>query len=155
MATIKRQLRTDMTLALRSGDKLVLNTLRGVLGEISTREKSGKSPVELDDKAVTALLQKQAARRRETAEIYTGAGQHERAGQEIAEAQVIEAYLPRPLTEDEVASIIDTAIASVAAESGTAPGMRQMGQVMKMVSAEVVGRFDGRAVSEMVKARLG
>lgn len=153
MGTLKDQLRTDMTHHLKSGNKLALMTLRNLLGEINTREKGGKTPVELGDEQVVALLQKEAARRRETALTYGDAGQPERAAMETAEADFIETYLPAPLTSEDVSEIVDRAIAAVAA-GGEAPGMRQMGQVMKIVSAEVAGRFDGKATSEMVKSRL-
>lgn len=68
MSTLKDQLRADMTAHLKSGNKLALMTLRNLLGEINTKEKGGKTPVELDDQQVTSLLQKEAARRRETAQ---------------------------------------------------------------------------------------
>lgn len=153
MSTLKEQLRTDMTAHMKSGNKLALMTLRNVLGEINTREKGGKTPVELDDQQVTALLQKEAARRRETAQTYADAGQAERAEQETAEASFIESYLPAPLTADDVVGIVDQAIAEHTVD-GVKPGMRQMGQVMKSVSAEVAGRYDGKATSALVKERL-
>ncbi|MGJ9402722.1 GatB/YqeY domain-containing protein [Arthrobacter sp. KK5.5] len=153
MSSLKDQLRADMTAHLKSGNKLALMTLRNLLGEINTKEKGGKTPIELDDAQVTSLLQKEAARRRETAQTYTDAGQDDRAAQESSEADFIETYLPAALTEDDVAAIVDRAIATLTS-GGEAPGMRQMGQVMKLVSAEVAGRYDGKATSEMVKARL-
>lgn len=153
MSTLKEQLRTDMTAHLKSGNKLALMTLRNVLGEINTREKGGKAPVDLDDQQVTALLQKEAGRRRETAQTYADAGQDERAAQETAEAEFIESYLPEPLTEDDVVAIVERAIAEHTVD-GAKPGMRQMGQVMKTVTAEVAGRFDGKATSTLVKERL-
>ena len=153
MSSLKDQLRADMTAHLKSGNKLALMTLRNLLGEINTKEKGGKTPIELDDAQVTSLLQKEAARRRETAQTYTDAGQDDRAAQESSEADFIETYLPAALTEDDVAAIVDRAIATLTA-GGEAPGMRQMGQVMKLVSAEVAGRYDGKATSDMVKSRL-
>lgn len=153
MSTLKEQLRTDMTAHLKSGNKLALMTLRNVLGEINTREKGGKSPVDLDDQQVTALLQKEAARRRETAQTYAAAGEDERAAQEGAEADFIESYLPEPLTEDDVVAIVERAITEHTVD-GVKPGMRQMGQVMKTVNAEVAGRFDGKTTSTLVKERL-
>ncbi|MEE1622555.1 GatB/YqeY domain-containing protein [Zafaria sp. Z1313] len=153
MTTLKDRLRADMTTHLKSGNKVALTTVRNLLGEINTREKGGKTPVELDDVQVVALLQKEAARRRETAQTYTDAGHSERASAETAEAEVIEGYLPAPLTEDDVVLIVDRAIEEASA-GGERPGMRQMGQVMKTVSAEVAGRFDGKRVSELVRARL-
>jgi uncharacterized protein YqeY len=102
---------------------------------------------------VTALLQKEAAKRRDTAKIYTDAGEAGRAAAEIAEAEVIESYLPSPLTAAEVEAIVDETIAGLRSE-GVEPGLRQLGAVMKPVTAKIAGRFDGKAVSEIVRSRL-
>ncbi|MCU1515906.1 MAG: glutamyl-tRNA amidotransferase, partial [Pseudarthrobacter sp.] len=153
VSTLKERLHADVVVHMKDRNRTALTTVRNVLGEIETREKSGKTPVVLDDAQVTALLQKEAAKRRDTAGIYTEAGEPDRAAAEIAEAEVIEAYLPRPLTEAEVAAIVDAAIAELSAQ-GQVPGMRQMGEVMKPVTAKVAGRFDGKAVSQMVRSRL-
>lgn len=153
MSTLKERLQADVVAHMKSGNRTALTTVRNVLGEIETREKSGKAPVALDDAQLTSLLQKEASKRRETAEIYSQAGEAERASAEIAEAEVIEAYLPKPLTRHEVEAIVDEVIADLTAV-GTEPGMRQMGQVMKPVTAKVAGRYDGKAVSEIVRSRL-
>lgn len=153
MPTLKERLQADVVTHMKSGNKTALTTVRNVLGEIETREKSGKTPVTLDDAQLTALLQKEASKRRETAEIYSQAGEDGRAAAEVAEAEVIEAYLPAPLTREDVEKIVDDAIAALTA-GGTELTMRQMGQVMKPVTAEVAGRFDGKAVSEIVRAKL-
>ncbi|WP_336713999.1 GatB/YqeY domain-containing protein [Arthrobacter sp. USHLN218] len=153
MATLKERLQADVVAHMKAGNKTALTTVRNVLGEIGTKEKSGKTPVELDDAQTTAVLQKEAAKRRDTARIYTEAGEAERAAAEIAEAEVIEAYLPEPLSETDVEAIVDEVIAGLKAD-GTEPSMRQMGVVMKPVTAKVAGRFDGKAVSEIVRKRL-
>lgn len=153
MATLKERLQADVVAHMKAGNKTALTTVRNVLGEIGTKEKSGKTPVELDDAQTTAVLQKEAAKRRDTARIYTEAGEAERAAAEIAEAEVIEAYLPEPLSEADVEAIVDEVIAGLKAD-GTEPSMRQMGAVMKPVTARVAGRFDGKAVSEIVRKRL-
>ena len=113
MTTLKERLHTDVVTHMKDRNKVALTTVRNVLGEIETREKSGKTPIVLDDAQVTALLQKEAAKRRDTARIYTEAGEAERAAAEIAEAEVIEAYLPKPLTAAEVETIVDEAIAAL------------------------------------------
>ena len=154
MATLKQRLQADVVAHMKAGNKTALTTVRNVLGEIGTKEKSGKTPVELDDAQTTAVLQKEAAKRRDTARIYTEAGEPDRAAAELAEAEVIEAYLPKQLTEAEVEAIVDGVIAEISAQ-GQLPGMRQMGEVMKPVTAKVAGRFDGKAVSQMVRSRLG
>ena len=153
MGTLKEQLQADMKTHMKAGNRTALTTVRNVLGEITTREKSGKTPVELDDVQIVSLLQKEAAKRRDTAGIYTEAGETERAAAGAAEAEIIEGYLPAPLSRADVEAIVDEAIADLRA-AGSEPSMRQMGQVMKPVTAKVAGRFDGKAVSEIVRSRL-
>ena len=153
METLKDRLRADMTAHLKAGNNVELTTVRNLLGEINTREKGGKTPVELDDSAVISLLQKEAARRRETAVTYKEAGQEDRAAAEEQEAAIIEAYLPAALSEDEAKAIVSEAVATLRAD-GSELGMRQMGAVMKLVTEKVAGRYDGKSVSNMVKAEL-
>ncbi|HEX9229245.1 MAG TPA: GatB/YqeY domain-containing protein [Arthrobacter sp.] len=152
--TLKERLKEDAVAHLKAGKKLELLTVRNVLGEIGAREKSGKTPVEFDDTQVTSLLQKEAAKRRDTARIYSEAGEADRAAAEVAEAVIIESYLPKALTRDEVEAIVDEAIAGLKAD-GQELSMRSIGAVMKPVTAKVAGRFDGKTVSEIVRGRLG
>lgn len=153
MSTLKERLHADVVAHMKDGNRVALTTVRNVLGEIETREKSGKTPIELDDAQVTALMQKEAAKRHDTARIYTEAGQDGRATAELAEAEVIEAYLPQPLTAGEVESIVDETIEALRAE-GAEVSIRHMGAIMKPVTAKVAGRFDGKTVSEIVRSRL-
>jgi uncharacterized protein YqeY len=153
MSTLKQQLKADVVAHMKDGNKVALATVRNVLGEIETREKSGKAPVELDDLQVTSLLQKEAAKRRETAAIYTEAGETARAEAEIAEAQVVETYLPQPLSEAEAEGIVQDVIAELEA-AGEPLTLRQMGQAMKSITPRIAGRFDGKAVSDRVRRRL-
>lgn len=153
MTTLKERLHADVVGHMKDRNKIALTTVRNVLGEIETREKSGKTPIVLDDAQVTSLLQKEAAKRRDTARIYTEAGESERASAEIAEAEIIEAYLPKALTAAEVEAIVDEVINTLTAD-GTVLTMRQLGAVMKPVTAKVAGRFDGKAVSEIVRSRI-
>ena len=100
------------------------------------------------------MLAKEAKKRSESAEIYTQNGRGELAANEHAEARVIDEYLPAPLSEAEVADVVDTAIAQIAEEIGERPGMKQMGQVMKAATAIAAGKADGSRLSAAVKARL-
>jgi uncharacterized protein YqeY len=153
MTTLKERLHGDVVSHMKDRNKIALTTVRNVLGEIETREKSGKTPVELTDAEVTSLLQKEAAKRRDTARIYTEAGENDRAAAEIAEAEIIEAYLPKALSPAEVEAIVDETIAALKAD-GVELSIRQLGAVMKPVTARVAGRFDGKAVSEIVRNRI-
>jgi uncharacterized protein YqeY len=151
--SLKETLKADVVVHMKAGNKMALTTVRNVLGEIETKEKSGKTPVELDDLQVTSLLQKEAAKRRDTAGTYQAAGHQDRAQAEIAEAEVIEAYLPQALTRDEAEAIVDEVITGLKAD-GTELSVRSMGAVMKSVTPKIAGRFDGKSVSEIVKAKL-
>ncbi len=153
MSSLKERLQADVVIHMKERNKTALTTVRNVLGEIETREKSGKTPVQLDDAQVTSLLQKEASKRRDTAGIYAEAGQPDRAAAEIAEAEVIESYLPKPLTLQEVEAMVDEVIAGLRAE-GRELTPRQMGEVMKPVTAKVAGRFDGKEVSRLVRQKL-
>ena len=100
------------------------------------------------------MLAKDSKKRGESAEIYTQNGRGELAANEHAEAQIINEYLPTPLTDQELATIVDTAIAQVAEELGERPAMKQMGQVMKIASGLAAGKADGSRLSKAVKDRL-
>jgi uncharacterized protein len=154
MAELKERLRADLTAAMKSQDKLRTATLRMLLAAIQTEEVAGKGPRELSDADVLKVLSKEAKKRSESAEIYTQNGRGELAATEHAEARVIDEYLPAPLSEAELADVVDTAIAQIAEEIGERPGMKQMGQVMKAATAIAAGKADGSRLSAAVKARL-
>jgi uncharacterized protein YqeY len=154
MAELKNRLRADLTAAMKSQDKLRTATLRMLLAAIQTEEVSGKQSRELSDAEVLKVLAREARKRSEAAEIYTQNGRGELAANEHAEARVIDEYLPVPLTEAELADVVDTAIAQVAEELGERPGMKQMGQVMKAATAIADGKADGSRLSAAVKAKL-
>lgn len=153
MSTLKQQLKSDVITQMKAGNKVALTTLRNVLGEMETKEKSGKTPIVLDDAQVITVLQKEAAKRRDTAKIYLDAGEGARADAEVAEAEIIEAYLPQPLSAQEAEAIVNEVITGLEATEGKL-SMRQMGVAMKPVTAKIAGRFDGKAISEMVRSRL-
>jgi uncharacterized protein YqeY len=154
MAELKERLRTDLTTAMKSRDKLRTATLRMLLTAIRTEEVSGKESRELSDDEVIKVLARESRKRGESAEIYTQNGRGELAATEHAEARIIDEYLPTPLTEAELADVADTAIAQVAEDIGERPSTRQMGQVMKAATAIAAGKADGARLSAAVKARL-
>ena len=125
-----------------------------LLASIQSEEVSGKQARELTDEDVLKVLSREAKKRGEAAEIYTQNGRGELAANEHAEARIIDEYLPTPLTDAELADVVDTALAQVAEELGERPGIRQMGQVMKAASAIAAGKADGARLSAAVKARL-
>ena len=139
---------------MKTQDKLRTATLRMVLAAIQTEEVSGKQARDLSDEEIIKVLGKESRKRAEAAEIYTQNGRGELAANEHAEARIIDEYLPTPLTEAEVADVVDTAIAQVAEEIGERPGMKQMGQVMKAATSIAAGKADGARLSAAVKERL-
>jgi uncharacterized protein YqeY len=154
MAELKARLRADLTQAMKTQDKLRTATLRLLLAAIQTEEVSGKQARDLSDEEIIKVLARESRKRAEAAEIYTQNGRGELAANEHAEARVIDEYLPTPLTEAEVADVVDTAIAQVAEAIGERPGMKQMGQVMKAATAIAAGKADGARLSAAVKERL-
>lgn len=154
MAELKDRLRGDLTAAMKAQDKLRTATLRMLLASIQSEEVSGKQARELSDEDVLNVLAREAKKRGEAAEIYTQNGRGELAANEHAEARIIDEYLPTPLTDAELADVVDTALAQVAEELGERPGVRQMGQVMKAANAIAAGKVDGARLSAAVKARL-
>ncbi len=154
MAELKARLRTDLTQAMKSQDKLRTATLRMLLAAIQTEEVSGKQAKELTDDDVIKVLARESRKRGEAAEIYTQNGRGELAANEHAEARIIDEYLPTPLNEAELADVADTAIAQVAEEIGERPTMKQMGLVMKAATAIAAGKADGARLSAAVKERL-
>ncbi|MGF6888484.1 uncharacterized protein YqeY [Nocardia sp. GAS34] len=154
MSELKSKLRADLTTSMKAKDALRTNTLRMLLAAIQTAEVAGAQARELSDADVIAVLAKEAKKRNEAAVVYEQAGRGELAANERAENEIIDEYLPTPLTDAEVADLVDTAIAQVAEQNGERPGMRQMGQVMKIATTLAHGRADGSRISAAVKARL-
>lgn len=154
MAELKARLRADLTGAMKTQDKLRTATLRMLLAAIQTEEVSGKQARDLSDDEILKVLARESRKRGEAAEIYTQNGRGELAATEHAEARVIDEYLPTPLTEAELADVVDTAIAQVAEAIGERPGLKQMGQVMKAATTIAAGKADGARLSSAVKDRL-
>jgi uncharacterized protein YqeY len=149
MASLKQQLRDDLTSAMREHDELRTATIRMVLTAITNEEVAGSTARELSDDEVQAVLRREAKKRREAATAFADGGRPERAERESAELSVVAGYLPAQLDDAELADLVRAVIA----ESG-AEGMRSMGAVMKAVQPRVAGRADGGRVSAEVKRQL-
>jgi uncharacterized protein YqeY len=150
MSTLKQQLRDDMTAALKARDELTLATLRMALSAVQNEEVAGKAARELSDAEVLAVLIREGKKRRESAAAYDAASRVDLANRERAEGEVLARYLPTPLTDAELASLVTAAIAETGA---TEP--RQLGQVMKLLQPQTAGRADGQRVSAEVRRHLG
>ncbi|SIR95302.1 GatB/YqeY domain-containing protein [Williamsia sterculiae] len=150
----KQRIRADLATAMKAKDTLTTGTLRMILAAIGAEEVSGKQARELGDDEIVTVLTREKKKRAESARVFADNGRHELADKERAESEVISRYLPTKLGDDEVATIVDSAIAQVTEETGEAPGMRQMGQVMKVATGLAAGGADGKRLSTAVRARL-
>ncbi|MHA6798019.1 GatB/YqeY domain-containing protein [Bounagaea algeriensis] len=155
MAHLKEQLRADLSAAMKQRDTATTGVLRMALSAVGNEEVSGKQARELSDEEVQRVLSKEAKKRDESATAFDEAGRAEQAASERAEAEVLRRYLPRAMSEEELEQLVQQTVDEVAAELGEAPGMKQMGQVMKAVNAKVAGRAEGAQVAALVKSRLG
>ncbi len=152
MATLKEQLRTDLTTAMKARDELRSSTLRMVLTAVTNAEVAGKVAKELTDDEVVGVLASEAKKRREAATAFEDGGRAESAAKERAEAEVLAVYLPEQLSADEIADLVSAAIAQTGA---AADGMKAMGKVMGVVTPQVKGRADGGVVAAEVRKQLG
>src|SRR3954447_22952520 len=142
VSTLKEQLRTDLTAAMKARDDLVKGTLRMTLTAIGNAEVAGETHRELADDEVLTVIRKEAKKRAESAEAFSAAGREELAAQEKAEGEVLARYLPQQLGADELAALAQQAVADVEAETGEKLGPGQMGQVMKKPQAAAQSRAD-------------
>lgn len=154
MAELKNRLQADLTAAMKGREKTRTASLRMALAAITTEEVAGDSARELTDEEVLKVLARELKKRKEAAEAFANAGRAESAQAELDEAEVLAAYLPKQLDEGELANLVDSAVAEVTEQLGSAPGPKQMGQVMKAANTKVAGRADGGRVAAAVKAKL-
>jgi len=149
VAELKERLRADLNAAMRARDQVRMRTLRMALTSITNEEVAGAVARDLTDDEIVKVLTREARKRREAAEAFSAAGRGDQAAAERAEGEVLADYLPAQLSDDELAALVDAAIA----ETG-ASGMASMGQVMKTVTPGVAGRADGARVAAEVRRRL-
>jgi uncharacterized protein YqeY len=141
--TVLEQLKSDLTTAMKAGERERVGALRMVISELQKDAKEGSG----DELAV---LRRERKRRLEAAEAYREAGREELAGGEEAEAQLIGGYLPAELSEQELQELVARAVRESGADS-----VRDMGRAMGVAMAAVDGRADGKRVSALVRASLG
>jgi uncharacterized protein len=149
MAELKDRLRSDLTAAMKARDETRTRTLRMVLTSVTQEEVAGSTARELSDDEVTRVLTREAKRRREAADAFAAAGRDVQAAAERAEGDVLAAYLPAQLSDEEIAAMVAAAIG----ETG-ASGMASMGQVMRTVTPRIGGRADGARVAAEVRRQL-
>jgi hypothetical protein len=149
VAELKERLRADLNAAMRARDQVRMRTLRLALTSITNEEVAGASARDLTDDEVVRVLTREARKRREAAEAFSAAGRSDQAAAERAEGDVLAGYLPAQLSDDELAALVDAAIAETGASS-----LSGLGQVMKTVTPRVAGRADGARVAAEVRRRL-
>ena len=139
----------DIKAAMLAKDKVRLETLRGIKKEFLEAKTAKGADGELSDDTAIRIMTKMAKQRRETAEIYSSQNRPELAQNELAEAAVIEEYLPRQLSEEELVAELKKIIKQTGATSA-----KEMGKVMGVASKALAGRADGKAISAKVKELL-
>ena len=147
MSELKSQLTSAMKDAMRAKDKLRLGTIR--MAQAAVKQKEIDDRVELTDADVLSILTKLVKQRDDAAAQYRDADRLDLAETEEAEAEILKTFLPSPLTDDELAALIDQAVTETGANS-----MAQMGTVMGWLKPKVTGRADMGRLSGQIKARL-
>ena len=143
------QVSSDIKAAMLAKDKVRLETLRGIKKEFLEAKTAKGGNGELADDAATKILVKMVKQRKETAAIYTEQNRPELAQNELAEAAVIEEYLPKQMSEEELTEARKAIIAQVGASSA-----KDMGKVMGVASKQLAGKAEGRTISAKVKELL-
>ena len=152
MTSLKETIKNDMTAAMKAREELKKSTLRMALSAITNAEVAGTEAVELKDEQVIKVLQAEAKKRMESAEVYEQNGRADAAAQEKAEAEVLMAYLPAAMSDDELGAIVAEEVATAAANGNT--GMKAMGAVVKAVRERAGSSADGSKIADLVKAAL-
>ncbi len=145
--TLIARIEVELKDAMKERDETRRDALRLILNSLRSAEKELQRP--LSDDEELQVLQRERKRRIEAIEAYEAAGRDEQAEKEEDELEVLEEFMPEPLSEDELEAIVDDAIA----ENG-ATSLRDLGRVMADVMPQVAGRADGSAVSQLVREKL-
>lgn len=144
---IESRIEQDLKSAMLARDSDKVRTLRGIKSVfLYAKVDAGTRDKELSDDEAIRLLQKEAKKREESAALYSQGGENDRANQEIQEKQIIEAYLPAKISEEELTSIIEKAIRDNKEAN--------MGQIIGQVKSQTVGSADGADIARIVKAKL-
>ncbi|MDR3226787.1 MAG: GatB/YqeY domain-containing protein [Prevotellaceae bacterium] len=143
--SLELTINNDIKTAMLAKDKLRLETLRSIKAGILLA-KTAENAIEITEDFEIKMLQKMAKQRKESATIYTQQNRQELADKELAEAEIIEQYLPKQLTEEEITVVVKEVIAAVGATS-----QKDMGKVMGAANKQLAGKADGRLISEIVK----
>ncbi len=147
--SLQQQIMEAMKTAMKEKDATALESLRAVKSALLLAQTESGAKTELSEDQEIKLLQKLVKQRKDSATIFTEQGREDLAGPEVAQAAIIEQFLPEQLSEDEVAKVVDAIIAETGASS-----MKDMGKVMGMANGKLMGKADGKTISTIVKQRL-
>ena len=149
---LRNRFKNDLLAAMKSKDTIKVSTLRLILAAIKDRDLESRSKGtgdEVSDSVVLEILSKMVKQRAETSKVYEGAGRFELADTEKKEINVINNYMPKILTVDELDKVIDDAIDHIKAKS-----LRDLGKVISKIKEDYSGRCDFADVSQMIRERL-
>lgn len=145
--SLQEQLKSELKTAMQAKDKARTGTIRLLMAEIKQKEVDTRTV--LGDEEILAVLTKMVKQRKDSISQYKAAGRQDLADIEAAEIVVLQAFLPQPLSEAEIDTLIDNTVTQLAAS-----GMQDMGKVMNALRPQLQGRADMGAVSAKIKARL-
>lgn len=145
---IREKIMNDMKTAMRDKDQVKLDTIRGLQSAIKNREIEARpEPITADD--VLGVIKKLVKQRKESIEQFKSANRQDLVDKEASELKVLETYLPAQMSKEQIEAVVTAVIAEVGAKS-----IKDMGAVMKAVSAKTAGSADNKLVSEAIKAKL-
>ena len=147
MSELKQQITNDMKLAMKAKDKPALKAVRMILGAIKQKEIDDR--IELNDTQVLVVIQKMVKQRKDSISQFSDAGRIDLVEVEESELAIINNYMPKQLTEDE----IDAAVTKVIVDSG-ADSMKDMGRLMGILKSQIDGKADMGQVSQLIKSKL-
>lgn len=145
---LKKQLLTDLKAAMKAKDKVRKSTITLIRAAILQEEKD-KQIDDLEDSDIEAIISKQYKQRKDSLKEFEKAGRDDLIEQTKAEMAIIEDYLPKQLSQEEIGAIVEDTIQEIGAES-----MKDMGKVMKAIMPKVKGKADGKVVNQIVREKL-
>ena len=149
MASIHSQVTSRIKDAMRARDKVGLATLRDVKSKFILEQTKTGATEDLDDSVAIKIISKLQRQRLDTAEIYRGQERADLADEELAQAKVLDEFLPKAMSEEEIESKVKEIISNLGAS-----GMGDMGRVMGAASAAMAGKADGKVISDFVRSQL-
>lgn len=147
--SLEKQIMDQMKTAMKSKDSVALQALRSIKSAILLAKTENGAASKLTEDQEMKILQKQVKQRKDSATIFVEQGRQDLADPELAEAAIIEQFLPEALSDEEIEKVVLSTIEKVGATS-----MKDMGKVMGIVSKELAGQADGKTISTMVKRSL-